>query len=458
MGGGRRYLFISNFPNKNLNDKVLQAFMRKAFLTNAILYFVINESVDEYPYIGRLNSALSGGTCNIKVLIKNRVPIFQIIAEMDYYIAGNNREEWLYLKTAYENGVEIIGFIESAEEMFSDIPALPQVEDLKNDLQQNILRLFKDLPPIDYEYFLFHNGLGESMGFFYWIKEYRRLGNKGIVLFCRSNAHVSLMALSPYVDGIFKIDNLLWDYIQIYFAEKYGIKNFNQLHVDENVLEGNKKRLSYAEYSIISGVQDFLEIPPAVKFERYEVNLPADSISNAYQVFDKLGLIKGRTVFMITEGVSQNLFHHKNFWIKLAAQLKEKNFEVVTNSKEEVIPNCKNVFIPLADTVTFAGLCGYVVTQLTGFSEAICSLNSKDKIKLYILTHSESDLKNCEIISWHSFQSLQYYGRQQKNFDSFGKYLNFIMGSNVQLKKMPFGNTSEDDDSIIKKIVADITS
>ena len=457
-GGGQKYVFLSNYPDgKDLNDKVLGAFMRKAFLSDAVLYFVIHESVDEYFYIGYLSAALPGRTCKIQVLIKDRINMFNLITQSDYYIAGNNPDEWLYLETAATNGIKIIGLCESEDEMFEDIKITPDYEAIKNTLRLDVNNFFAQFPPTDYEYFLIHNGLGETLGFFYWIEKYREIHKKKIIVFCISDSHLSLMKLSPYVDGAFRINALSYDYVYIYCSEIYRIKNWLTLHADPKVLEGIKRRVLYNEQyiAIIMQSKDFLEIPPTINFERYEINLPESAVLNAQKIFDKLNLVKGRTVFLVTEGISHKMPHMKNFWIKLAQNLRENNFEVVTNSKAPTIPNCKNIFIPLEDTAAFIGLCGNVVSQTTGFTESICSVNSKDKINLYVISASKKDAKPSSPIFWFSYMFLKYYGRKPKS-DTFGNYLDSIMGSNINWTKKHFVADTEQENETVKQIVENI--
>ena len=460
-GGGQKYVFLSNYHDgKDLNDKVLGAFMRKAFLSDAVLYFVIHESVDEYFYLGFLSAALPGKTCKIQVLIKDRINMFNLIAQADYYIAGNNPDEWLYLETAARNSVSIIGLLESEDEMFEDIKITAQCDILKNSLKRELLIFFAKFPPTDYEYFLIHNGLGETLGFFYLIKKYREIHNKKIISFCMSDSHLSLMKLSPYVDDAFKINALVYDYIYIYHSELYRIKNYLTLYVDPKVLEGIKRRIAYNEpyADIISHAEEFLGIPLTTDFERYEISLPEESILNAQKIFDELKLVKGRTVFFVTEGISHRMPHMKNFWIKLAERLRENNFEVVTNSKEPIIPECKNIFIPLANTAAFIGLCGFVVSQPTGFSEAICSINSKDKINIHVVYSTRKDSKPSAPTFWHSYINFKYYGRKGSKRDAFGNYLNSIMGSNINWSKKNFVSDTEKENETIEQILKDIKS
>ena len=191
-GGGLKYLFLSSSPKETeLIDRVVRGFMRKAFLTDATLYLASPvKPYSERPY-SLIYQTLRGNSCRIQTVYVDNVSMPQLIPQVDFYIAGNNPDEWLYMQTALRSNVPIIGTVETEDEMFADIPTIEQVEQWKNFIKPQVVEMFKNFPPSEYEYFLFHSGLGESLGFFYWLKEYRKISKKKILLFCVSNAHLS---------------------------------------------------------------------------------------------------------------------------------------------------------------------------------------------------------------------------------------------------------------------------
>lgn len=441
---------------KDFVDKVVSGFMRKAFLTDATLFLAspVNP-YSERPY-SLIYQTLRGQSCRIQSIYVDNISMPQLIPQVDFYIAGNNPDEWLYMQTALSNNVPIIGTVETEDEMFADIPQIEQVEQWKNFIQPRVVELFKTYPPSEYEYFLFHLGLGESLCFFYWLKEYRKISKKKILLFCVSDSHISLMNLSPYIDMTIKVPPVVFDYLYIFCSKDYGIKNFCELYNTERSLRGRIARVAYAEVHAIGVAQDYLRIPPHIKFSRYDVQLPEQSIANAQKIFNDMGLVRGRTIFMVTEGISQFLHHHKDFWVKLVRRLREKNFEVVTNSPTPIIPDCKNVFLPLADSSAFVGLCGKIISTTTGFTEAICSVNVKDKIQLKTVTYSQNDTKGISfgVVT----DNLRYYGRKlfEDQMYQFSEYMKLMMPPNVNYSMERFGNNPEEDDAVIEKIVAEI--
>lgn len=430
---GKKYLFVSDIRHeKDLADKVVNEFRKKAFLTDSILIFVAEKNEETFNYFGLFPCLMAA--CNIQVVLKGQIPVETMIAQVDYYIVGNNPNEIDYINCAIQNDIEIIGTMENAENIFSDIEIPAEVEKVKNNLYVACKDIFNNFPPSDYEYFLFHNGLGESMGFFYWLKEYKKTHHKKILLFCISNSHIDFMSVCPYVDNIIKIDRLAYGFIAVYFTEDYNVKNFYTLHLSENVLKRRKNFPMYLKYSgIFSSARDFLGINPKVELKKYLVDIPPERISNAEKIFNDMGLIRGKTVFFITEGISQNR-PHIDFFIKLATVLQYHGYEVVTNSTQEIIPGCRYVFIPLLETSAFIGLCGNVVSVTTGFNEVICALNSKDKIKLSVVLPSKAEIAKNFIMNWQHLKSIQYTGRR-KSENSFGKgyeyFLSLFLSKNI---------------------------
>lgn len=404
-----------------------------------------------------INLTLRGHSCRLQTIYLDQISMTDLIPQVDFYIAGNNPDEWLYMQIAIRSGVPIIGTVETEDEMFADIPQIEQVEQWKNFIQPQVVELFKTYPPSEYEYFLFHSGLGESLGFFYWLKEYRKISKKKLLVFCVSDAHLSLANLSPYIDMTIQVPPVVFDYLYIFCSKDYGIKNFCGFYEDSKVLDMRRARSPYGKIGFFENVQTFLGIPAITKWSRYDVQLPEQSIANAKKVFNDMGLVRGRTIFMGTDGVSQPLHHHKDFWVKLARRLREKNFEVVTNSPTPIIPDCKNVFLPLADSSAFVGLCGNVVSVTTGFVEAICSVNVRDKINLKFVIYSDKDSKIWDYASL--LNELKYYGRRifERWLNEMSAYLEYIMPPNVNYSMERFGNNPEEDDAVIEKIVAEIS-
>ncbi len=460
----KKYLFIADVQNnRELTDKVVNAFRKKAFLTDSILFFLAEKDEETFNYFGLFPCLTPCRSCNIQVILKGQIPPEVLMKNADYYIVSDVVDEFDYINLAIQNDVEIIGTVEDEDEIFSDIEIPVEVQNLKNNFYIACKNFFDKFPPSEYEYFLFHNGLGESLGFFYWLKEYKKTHHKKILLFCWSDSHIDLMNSSPYVGGVVKIQNLLFDYIQIYFSEDYRVRNFYTLHLSENVLKAAKNRPRYLkDAGILTSAKNFLGINPTVEFEKYNISIPPERIANANRIFDELGLIRGKTIFFITEGYSQAK-PNINFFIRLAEILKNFGYEIITNGNKESISGCKNIFLPLLETSVFIGLCGNVVSCLTGFNETICALNSTDKIKLSVIAAGKND-KNSRnfIMNWQQFENIKYSGtRRKKNtLDGYKYFLSCLFSNNIEYTVyQPGGDLiTEEDDILIREIVSNIIS
>ena len=309
---------------------------------------------------------------------------------------------------------------------------------MKNNLVSACKDTFNKFSPSEYEYFLFHHALGDAMGFFYWLKEYKKKHDKKILLFCFRDVLIEFMNICPYVDEVLKIDIVTFDFISIYFSERYGIRDFYTLHMNPDVLKvQNLFPQCIRSFGPLIKPRDFLGINPEIKFKKYKVDIPAEKILKAKKIFNELGLIRGKTVFFVTEGVSANKPHYKNFFIKLAEILMNHGYEIITNGKKESIPGCKNIFLSLLETSVFVGLCGNVVSITTGFNEVICALNSTDKIKLSVIMPGKNDIDLKQpVTNWQQVEYISYAGRKRadisiKNYEYF---LSLCLSKNINYK------------------------
>ncbi len=459
---GKKYLFVCNLPdNRDLTDKVVNAFRRKAFLTEDILFFVAYENEETHNYLGLFPCIVPGRSCNIQVLLKNFVSVEEIIKQVDYYIVGNVPNELSYINCAIRNNVEIIGTIEDEEEMFSNIVVSQEATKWKKEIHFSLVnQVFKRFPQDEWEYFLFHNGLGESMSFFFWLKEYRKRHHKKIFLFCVHKSHVDFMQLSPYVDFVAQINWQVFDYISVYLSEEYRIRNFYTFHLAPEVVKAGKSLSPRERVGFVWKARAFLGINPDVPFEKYPVEIPAESVANARRVFQELGGVERKSVFFVAKGYSNDMPGHDDFWLKLAESLKSKGFEVFTNGTEETIPGCKNIFLSLPETVEFVRLCGNVVGIRTGFCELTCVLNFKDPIKLFSITHNKNDdFFKQEVWMYGSLEIVRVNGRRRAEGlkADYLKFLSPYLGKNIDFSCHILGNNPEEDDILIEELTKKIT-
>lgn len=475
---GKRYLYVpywsSTYSEKDgLAEKVAREFERKAFMTDSTLFMLIDFNRIVLLRYWKIFMRLTGASCKIQFLIKGATPIEQIFNDVDCYISGDNPDEFIFLDYAYRKGIKIISASQYLSEeqttntdLFSDIPISAEIQAIRqsfNDLKDNIIANY---PPQQWEYFLFHTGLGDSLVFSYWLKEYKRYnnkksGNKKILLLCIHKARADLMTLCPYVDKILITSPQFFDYMEIYYADQYKIRN---VHVAYYLPPALGKIINFEYKNTIIGVfKDFLNINAKAKFERYPIHLPENSRVTAQNLFRDMQLLEGKTVFIVPEGVTWGNFLGKNdFWIRIFEKIKAKGFEVVTNSAEEIIPGCKHVFLPLAESITFIGLCGNIISVPTGFSEVACALNENVKIQFHaIYPNPKNDFWHRSWMAWNLFRlaDLQHFGGNfvQQYMEGYTYFLSQVSSPTVTTIAYQLGDTPAENDTLIEKIIDKIT-
>lgn len=467
---GKKYLLLADLPDKEERlRELIVAFLKKAYLTDSVLFVMIDIKLDVFDcFRWHFKNNVTWGTANIQLLVKSRYTPEQIVSQMDYYVAGGHPEEIFYIEAAINNGVEVIGTSEAPENIFNDIPVSPENTEYRKQLHDLIARdLFNKFPADQYEYFLFHEGLGESTSFFFWMKEYRASIDKKILMICANPLRGEMMGICPYVDGVVMMSPQMFDYVSIYFSEQYKITKTYAMHSHPRVAEIRRNltddELDY--YNAPERVRDFLNLPSSANFKTWTVNIPPGSVARAKEVFNALNLSRGKAVFILTEGISFNgLHHHNDFWIRLAETLRLSGYEPVFNGAERAFSNFKNVYLSLFETSAFIGLCGNVVSVPTGLLEASLTFNTVDPVEWQVVFPNYYDqyYHSRDILPLlFDFRRYQSHGTRHLTDNRLKVYSIFMkeyLSANVNLSLFHWGNNVEDDDALIKKIVDNIKS
>lgn len=444
----KKYLFVLDLSvGRDFADSVVESFMRRAFFTNSVLVLFAaadKTSVDYVSYTKR--KIFGGGQVKLVYLFENQVDAVQLVKQVDYVIAGGTVIEQPILNFALQNNIKILPVTTDVDAIFKDIPIPVEIENVRKNLLTALESgLFLKCSPQEFEIFLFHEGLGESTAFLFWLKKFRETCGKKILCICANNLRAELLSTSPYVDAIVKVDWLVFDFISVYFAKKYNIHPLLLAHFDLKTLAARAK-LSADEvktYGQIGLIRDFLNIGADKKFERYAVQIPPPIRERVKNLFAQMNLIEGKTVFVVTQGYNfGGLNHHLPFWIKLRDKLNAAGYEVITNGDKEDIPNCRNVFLSLLESAAFAGLCGNIVSIPTGFVEVICAINSADKINLQVMFPNEND------IYWRG-QKIDV----EQRIGNYVYSINPYFAQNINFSCDKWGNTGAEEDLIISKIV-----
>ena len=463
---GKKYLFLANYPDEKTRiDKVAFNFMKNAFLTDSVLFFMMDIKREALDYFRWLSRNVFFGSVKMQVMIREHSNPEQVIKQMDYYIVGNHPDELPYLDAAIRNDKEIIGTIEKPEDIFNDIPVTEQVaylrSQLKNLVENDLMRKF---PPQEYEYFLFHEGLGESMALFFWMKEYRKKHDKKILMLCVHPLREEMMRNCPYVDAVVKVPPQIFDYLAIYLADQYNMKKVLTAHFSTKTIKTKQKLQPWElkTYGIPGTIRDFLGINPKIKFEPYPVKLPESAIAKATEIFQSMNLTRGKTILIVTEGYAfSGLQHHNDFWARFANYMSDKGYEVLTNGNKEEIPGCRNVFMSLFETTAFAGMCGHIVSCPTGFVEALCTFNTADKMTLQVIFPGNHDIywRRPNFINLVAYiESNRYFGRKSAD-NAVNEYLyqvNQYISPNTDFSVLKWGDNIDEDNLLIEQIAKKI--
>ena len=429
----QNYLFVPDLSNqRNISDEFVEAFMRKAFMTNSTLFLLVKntkESLDYYHYTMR--KVFNGGG-RIQLLYNDNLSLKAIINQFNCVVFGNTGREFLAINLSAGNIFNI------------EIPAnVEQYKLMAANAVENIL--LKKYPPESWEYFLFHEGMGESITFFFWMKKYRETCGKKILCICFHPIRAELMNFCPYVDESINVDRLMFDFISVFYAQKYNIRRLLTAHFSPKTIAAISKLPpdEVRTYGWIGMIRDFLNIDQNAKFELYHVELPKETIARAENLFNKMNLTRNKAVFAVTSGYYYGrLEHHIDFWIKLRDKLRAKGYEIVTNANEVDIPDCRNIFMSLLETAAFAGLCGNIVSIPTGFVESLCELNTANKITLQVIYPSDNDI---------------YWGGKptdvDKAVDDYVYTVSRYLKSNTKFSCYKWGNNPAEDDLLLEKIV-----
>ncbi|MBO4401393.1 MAG: hypothetical protein J5809_06060 [Selenomonadaceae bacterium] len=463
---GKKYLLVADLPTQRERvEEVAFAFMRAAYLTDSILFIMVDlkkDAFDTYRYLSR-NAFF--GSVKIQLVLKNQLPPEQIVNQVDYYIIGNHPDEIFYVDAAIRHGVEIIGKIVASENIFSGVEVNPEIQQFKENLHALVAKdLLEKFPPEQFEYFLFHEGMGDSVAVFFWLKEYRKLHDKKILILCVNPLREEIMRTCPYAEEVIRISPQVFDFLSIYYAEEYDIVKVLTAPYSDRVVNASKKFPLDRLYNCFlpEVFRDFLGIPTSVEFKKYPVSIPESSVARAKELFSQMNLTRGKTVFIVTEGLCFNgLEHHNDFWLKLVRRLQVEGYDVVFNGQNKFFSNCKSVFLSFFESSAFVGLCGHVVSSPTGFVETICAFNTVDSINLQIIYPGGRDeyYRRQNVIGrLDAMGNIIYYGsgfaaERAKNCES---YIKNYLDANISFNVHVWGDTAAEDDALIEKIVSKI--
>ena len=175
-----------------------------------------------------------------------------------------------------------------------------------------------------------------------------------------------------------------------------------------------------------------------------------------------MGLVRGKTIFVNHEGVAYgNLLDRNNisFFLKLLQTLRNAGFEIVFNSKDKIIHGCKNVFLPLLETVAFAGMCENVISVPTGLCEVIGALNPNYPLAFHFIFPNRRafyyrGLVNTPYARMEILKELKNYGESfvEKRMELYSNVLEKIYSSSSKFYCYRWGYNTEENELLVDDI------
>ena len=276
---------------------------------------------------------------------------------------------------------------------------------------------------------------------------------------------VEIMKFSPYIDQSISMNQLMYRYIVDCFDENSKVKNIPLALILEPEKMWGKNYDGKSAY-LIGLERDCLGIPATVPFSKFNVEIGSPYKEEARDAFNKLGLRKGRTVFLLINGnyFGKSIFErHFDFWKTLAKKLKALDYDVVVNAEKVILDDCPSVYLGVHRTSEFIGLCGNVVSVPSGMLESACAFNCKDKIKVQVLFPNDIDpFWREKIYVWNRdcLPILKYWGgdfvQHRMNFHS--DYMRLFWNENIKFVCRQWEDIEGEDLNTVNKVLDFIKS
>lgn len=375
------FLVIPDFPREaELFNTLYDNFQRQLFGTDSTLVVICESGKDIVKYGYKWLVRIGGESTKTRFFIRKGINLKQMMSEVDYYILLSEQSSDEYVELAYEARKKIMP-LDVVLGQWCNVARSREVLEMHSTLKKMIdEQIVAQYSTDDYIYVIDRVAWGESIILFYYAKSISDYYNKKIIVINYRENKRNFWLRCPYVASVVDADPIVIDYL----AVNYHVTDLIQVHFMEEVT----KFIDCVDmnYGMVEEFRDYFKLPKDAVFKKYDHNLLPENIENAQNVFSKLNLKRGKTVFLSPNGDSFRLLDsNRDFFENLVIKLRENGYEVVTNSTDEIINGVKNVFLNLEECVHFIGLCGNVISVETGFVEAVCALNTSDSINLNIL-------------------------------------------------------------------------
>lgn len=376
-----KILFIPDFENNlPLFHKVCSEFLEYSFANpDSELIVVVNGLYEVghyiYHYIFRIAMP---GVYRVRYVIRHKVDIFALLGEVQYYVPSNyGKEELDILDEAFEHDVKILPPF--AENIFSSLPINEKCVQEKVQLAKALYgALIQKYSPDEYDYFLYHQGLGETMITFYLLKEYKERFRRKIIFLCMDPSRTHVFEQCPYVDVTATIDARIFAYIAIFWSKKYNVKNGLEMWFAPYSSEYAWPSAPSSN-NMITTVRRFMGLPVWSGLEKYPVEIFSVTKSVVKNKIDELKIRQGKTFFLVTDAISEgNSGLNVEFWKKVVRELEHLGYDVVVSSQDSWGNNIKNAYFRPFEAVEFVNYCGNIISVCTGILDVIGCLGNSN--------------------------------------------------------------------------------
>ena len=359
------YLFVPKFPDVDrFAEQVHDEFEQLSFATGAKLIFLY-ESFKDLSNFQKRRFFLAEN------VFADKIDLEALMSTVDCYIAGNNPDEFKYLRLAHKLGIEIKSFQALGIDVFNDFPIDSNVEACKQQVKLLIEeRLISKYHLNEYEYILSRFNFGETMSLFFYLKEYKKRCKKKLLIATGLPSYQDLFSNCPFADVSALVSADVIDFLSRFYPVK-SLWRFNTFIRKFSTSDLNVEPLSFYQVELC------LNIPWYSRNSRYEVSIPAKNMDNARKIFADLNLQPGKTIFLNPRGNTFGSWEDRSDFINaIVEKFRSAGFEIVTNGEYKIHPNVQNLFLNFWDSVAFISLCGNVISTPCGFLEATSSVIS----------------------------------------------------------------------------------
>lgn len=444
--GGRVFLYAPTYPaSEAATKKIIREWQKKTFgVTNIILVFYVEKTIDWFRYAAQW--VLHGsGSCAPIIYVANIYTRFEDwLVNADFYIVDSMEESLDNINIVVNNGGTILSIV-SEDEAF---PMFKYTEGQKNTLAgyQKIVNdaLFSKYSPREYEYILFQNGLGETVSFYYSMAEYKEKNNKPIVVICCDESRKSLLEESPYIDVVAHVPVPLYEYIAVFLAEQYCMKNFIKLILTRDIVDSlvavntDRKLCYWQQTRLYAGLSGDAPV------RKYATQVSEKKRKAGQEVLRKWNLRVGRTVWLCMEGVSNGALPEGDFLENLVAAIREADYDVIIKSNKSVIEGIAFAQLYPWETTELVSLCGNIISIPTGITCAVVAMNMDRPLNVQMLHFEEMCMANNPMGQFlNKFPMMRKYGSNFYNHMVENEYDKGLNGDNIKITNIPVYRDTE---------------